>query len=100
MLMYAKRLGDGGDLVSRCIAGETLLIPVRAQVVDLEGMYVLNDVGTLVWERLDGRTPLPALVNAVCHCYDVSPEVAAADVAEFLEALATAGLITPVAEEG
>src|SRR5262245_37599172 len=89
MPMYTKCLEDGERLVSRCIAGETLLIPVRTQVADLEGMYVLNEVGTLVWERLDGRTPLPALVDAVCQCYDVLPEEATRDVAAFLEALVT-----------
>jgi hypothetical protein len=61
-------------------------------------MYVLNEVGTLVWERLDGRTVLPALVDAVCQGYDVSPEEAACDVTAFLGAMTCAGLITLVAD--
>src|SRR5262245_28619882 len=98
MRLYRKCEANGA-LVSRSIAGETLLIPVRAQVADLAGMYVLKAVGPMVWDRLGGRTTLAALVDAVCQDYDVSSDVAATDVAAFLAALATAGLIVSVTQD-
>ncbi len=85
----------GNDAVTRCIAGETIIVPVRAHVVDLDAIYTLNEVGSLIWNCIDGQTPGHQIVEAVCHTYDVAPAEAAPDTRDLLGCLAAAGLIHP-----
>ena len=87
----------GNDAVTRCIAGETIIVPVRAHVVDLDAIYTLNEVGTLIWNYIDGQTPGHQIVAAVCRTYDVTSETAVQDTSELLGSLEAAGLISPYA---
>lgn len=57
-------------------------------------LHTLNEVGTLVWEAADGRTPLAAIVARVCARYDVEAGAAERDVDVFVERLAERRLIT------
>ncbi len=86
------------DLVARCIAGETIIVPVRAHVGDLESIYSLDEVGTLVWGLIDGQTRVRKIVEAVCSAYDVAPKEAEKDVCELLGELKAAGLIRPAGD--
>jgi len=81
------------NLVTRSIAGETLIVPVRSGIADLECIYALNEVGSRIWELLDERTPVKKIVEAVCSEYDVTPEQAARDISELLSSLEAARLI-------
>ncbi len=80
------------NLVMRRIGGETILVPVRGRVGDLEAIYTLDEVGSTLWTLLAERPTLPEMVNALCAEYDVSPETARVDVDEFLKTLVSGGL--------
>jgi len=83
------------DLVTRSIAGETIIVPIRSSVSDLEHVYVLNELGSRVWGLLDEQTPISQIVDAICSDYEVSAEQAARDIDELLHNLETAALIHP-----
>lgn len=72
------------DLITREIAGETILVPVGAAAMKYNGLITLNEVGAFLWERLPGAADEAALTEAVLEEYEVSREEAAADVAEFI----------------
>lgn len=91
----SARFVKDGHVVTRRIAGETIIVPVRSHVGDLDSIYTLNPVGTRIWEWIDGRTSVGQIVEAICETHDVSPEVVARDLAEFLGALEAAGLVRP-----
>jgi hypothetical protein len=57
-------------------------------------LHTLNEVGTVVWEAADGRTPLSAIVARVHERYDVDAPAAERDVQAFVEQLRSRGLIT------
>jgi coenzyme PQQ synthesis protein D (PqqD) len=84
------------NLVARSIAGETLIVPVRSGIADLDYIYALNEVGSRVWGLLDERTPVSQIVDAISAEYDVSPGQAARDIDELIQNLQTAALIHPV----
>lgn len=84
-----------GDFVTRSIAGETLVVPVRGQVGDLNAIYSMNDVGAFIWEQVDGRKDMTQIVEAVCGEFEVTREQAAIETAEFIAALEAAGIIEP-----
>ena len=85
----------GPDLVARQIAGETIIVPVRANVAELDCLFTLNEVGSLTWDLLDGRTTVGQIAEAICQAFDVAPEAAAADLMAFLDDLREAGVIQP-----
>jgi len=59
----------------------TIVLPEQARVT------VLNEVGSLVWDRIDGRRSLGEILDAVNEAFDVVPEQLERDVKEFLDAL-------------
>jgi coenzyme PQQ synthesis protein D (PqqD) len=83
------------DSVTRQIAGETIIVPIRGGVGDLGSIYTLNEVGTRIWEMIDGRTSVSRIVETIDRQYDVGTEEAATDIAVFLDSLQAAGLIKP-----
>jgi hypothetical protein len=90
-LLYTK----ANDLVTRSIATETIIVPVRSHVVDLESIYSMDEIGSLIWKLIDGQTTVQEIVEAVCGSYDIGHAEATKDVSEFLDALEAAGLIRP-----
>jgi len=83
------------SVVSRVVAGETLIVPVRGKVGDLASIYSFNGTGSLIWRLLDAPTTLPDLIHAVERTYEVAQESARKDVAKFLSDMLAAGLVEP-----
>ncbi len=81
------------SVVSRVIAGETLIVPVRGGVGDLASIYSLNDLGTFLWSQLNPPKTFNELVNSVVDEYEVSTETAQSDICAFLDKIKDAGLI-------
>lgn len=81
------------ELIKREIAGDTILVPVGKTVLDSNGLFVLNELGAFIWERLPGAETEAEICDAILAEYEVSPEEAAADVADFLEKLRQLNII-------
>lgn len=81
------------SVVSRAIAGETLIVPVRGKVGDLASIYRFNGTGTLIWEQLDSPRTLGELVEAVEREYVVPRDQAEKDVQQFLSDLFSVELV-------
>lgn len=75
------------ELIKREIAGDTILVPVGKTVLDSNGLFMLNELGAFIWERLPGADTEEDICKAVLAEYDVSEETAKQDVAEFLKKL-------------
>jgi hypothetical protein len=83
------------DLVTRDVAGEEIIVPIKGHVGDLEGVFTLNEVGAIIWRLIDGKTTISQLTQAVRDEYDVEASEAEKDVVDFLRSLEDAGLIRP-----
>jgi len=81
------------DFVARDISGETIIVPIRNKVGDLGSIYTLNEVGSTIWQLIDGKKNVNEIIEAVCNAYEVTSEVAEKDSLEFLNTLKEAGLI-------
>jgi hypothetical protein len=81
------------DVVNRTIAGETILVPIKNHTGNLGSIYTLNEIGGLIWEMIDGHTPLQKIVESVVATYHVTADEALQDVSIFLTNLESAGLI-------
>ena len=91
MSRYVDR-GMEGKVVTRRIANETVIVPMTANVADLESVYTLNEVGSFIWERLDGQHTAQEIAEMVAAEFDVALEQAVRDVDELLMALEAKGL--------
>jgi hypothetical protein len=80
-------------VVSRRIAGETLIVPVRGKVGDLASIYSFNASGTFLWDTLASPQSLAGLIEAVRCEYAVAQEQAEHDVKQFLTDTLSAGLV-------
>lgn len=82
-----------GEFVTRSIADEIVVVPVRGQVGDLDAIYNLNEVGAFIWEQCDGWKSGNQIVDAVCGEFEVAREQAEKETSEFIAALEAAGMI-------
>lgn len=90
-----KHFNKKSGLVTRKISGETIIVPVEGHVCDMDAIYTLNEVGSVIWQLIDGHNTLDKIVAAVCDEYDVTPEEAHRDVVELIDSLEATGLIRP-----
>lgn len=75
------------EYVMRQIAGETILVPVGKTPPEQNGLLALNESGAFLWDRLEQVNSERELVDALLDHYEVLPETAETDVAEFLSQL-------------
>jgi len=74
-------------IVSREISGETLAVPVRHGVGDLDSVYTFNELGARLWLQLEQGRTSEELAEWVRANYEVTAEQAFADVARFVAEL-------------
>lgn len=96
MDILARRYRKSPDLVHRRIADEYVLVPVRSNVADMEAVYALGGVGTLVWELLDGERDGQSILAQIVAEYDIAPDEARRDLVDFLQQLEAIRGIIPV----
>jgi hypothetical protein len=75
---YVKRAVD--DLSWRVVDNEAIIVRP-----DDGASYVLNPVGTTVWELANGERTLVEIVRAVCTTYEVTPDRALRDIVEWVD---------------
>ena len=85
-------------VVSRLIADETLVVPIRSGVGDLDSIYSLNPVGADLWRMLENEISVEEMCAWVTEHYEVTEEQALGDIREFVGELVETGLVTSVAQ--
>ena len=76
-------IARGDRLAARALASETVILRP-----DDSGLYVLNEIGTALWDAADGTTPLSTIVEQViCAQFDVDAATALRDATEFVQGL-------------
>ncbi|MBN1420689.1 MAG: PqqD family protein [Planctomycetes bacterium] len=74
--------------VVRKLGDETLVLAESGEEV-----HLLDEVGTFIWERIDGARTVGDIAGAVASTYEVDPAEAESDAEEFLEELLGKGVI-------
>ena len=81
------------ELVKRDIAGEIILVPVGKTVYDSNGLFILNELGAFLWDRLEKAEDEEELLHAVLNEYEVTEETARKDLRAFLDKLRDMGIL-------
>ena len=82
-----------GDVVSRKIAGELFLVPVKGKLAHMEQIFTLTSVAEFIWENINGKKSLHDIYNDLIDQFDVGHDEAESDLREFVADLLKAGLI-------
>lgn len=91
------RRSDG--VITRQLAGETVLVPIRQDRANFQKVHVLNETGAAVWEALAQPRAFDELVDDLAARFEADREVIAADVRELLDDLQERGLVEWSADE-
>ena len=75
------------EYILREIAGDYIIVPVRATALEFNGMITVNETGAFLWEKLREGTTKEELLHAMLEEYEVSEKEAEADIQEFLQML-------------
>ena len=81
------------DFVLRQVADTWVVLPLKSDTVDFNGMIRLNGSGAMLWKCLEKGTTREELVLAITNQYDVPQEEATRDVDEFIETLKKIGCL-------
>lgn len=91
--VYAKN----PDYVQRDVAGECILVPIRRNLTESNSIYVLNETGASLWERIDGTRSVRAIADEFIGEYDVTVEQLHQDFQTLLTDLLSIHAINEVA---
>jgi hypothetical protein len=76
------------DVVTRDIQGDFIIIPITAGIGDMENqIFSLNDTGRAVWDKLDGKRSLSAIIKELSLKYDGPVEEIGKDVVGIISEL-------------
>ncbi len=75
------------ELVKRQVGGDSFLIPLGKTVYEHNGIFVLTELGSFIWDLLPSAVSEEDILVHVLEEYDVSEETARADIEKFLQKL-------------
>ncbi|MBN1268457.1 MAG: PqqD family protein [Kiritimatiellae bacterium] len=90
--MYRKK----ESLLSRQIAGETIVVPIRGKLADMQRIFALNSVAEHIWDRIDGRRDTDEIRRGIVERFEIDEVQARRDLDEFVRQLLDAGLVEEV----
>ena len=77
------------DVLSQEVAGETVLLDLAS-----ESYFGLDEIGTRIWQMLNQGMEQEAIIESLLTDYEAERARLEADLAELLDQLEAAGLIT------
>jgi Coenzyme PQQ synthesis protein D (PqqD) len=81
--IYARSPG----YVSREVAGEFILVPIRRRLNEVASLYVLNETGAALWRRIDGKRSAREVIAAFSEQFAVTSEQIEKDFNSLIEDL-------------
>ena len=81
------------DVVSRRIADELFLVPIKGNIADMQRIFTLNPVAEYIWQQIEVKN-LDEIRAGVCEQFAVEQERAEADMLELIRELLEAELIS------
>jgi hypothetical protein len=91
-----RRFTKDDAIVSRVVLGECILVPIRRKSGDVASIYTLNEVGSRIWELIDGNLRVDEISSVILEEFDVMPEDSRKDVVQFLVQLETLGAVREI----
>ena len=75
-----KVFQKNADIVSRKIAGELFLVPVKGNLADMQQLYTLNPVAEYIWQELGAQKNLKDIRDRIIEQFNVTKKEADSDL--------------------
>ena len=85
------------DYVQRDVAGECILVPIRRTLTEANSIYVLNETGAALWNRIDGQRTAQDIMTDFCNEYEVATDQLAKDFTSLLDDLLSIQAVKEIA---
>lgn len=69
----------------REIAGQWIIVPLGARVVEFNGIMTLTESGAILWRLLEKGATQEEMLDALLKEYDVDAETAKRDITSFVD---------------
>jgi hypothetical protein len=84
------------NIVSRNIAGEVILVPIRSNVTEMNNVYTLNETAARFWELTDGEHTLGQIHQQMAEEFEVTPPELQTDLLALVQGLLEVGALMKV----
>lgn len=81
------------NVVSRVVAEEAIVVPIRRGAADMDSIFTFNEAGTALWSMVEEGRNVAEMADQLRRSYGISAEQAEEDAKRFVSELAEAGLI-------
>ena len=93
--LAAQRVRRSSNVVSRVVADEAIVVPIRRGAADLDSIYTFNESGTKLWSLIEKGLDAAALASYLQAEYGLTPTEALSDTEAFVSDLTQEGLVEP-----
>ena len=73
--------------VTREVGDELIVVPLSANVAQMNELFTLNETAKVIWENLKEGTDMSALIQTITDTFDIDRHTAEKDIAVFLQTL-------------
>jgi hypothetical protein len=91
--MQTRVYRKNADVVTRRIANELFLVPIKGNIADMQRIFTLNPVAEYIWQQIDMKN-LNEICDGILDRFEVEKERAEADIRELIMELLEADLIS------
>ena len=93
--LTAQRVRRSSNVVSRVVADEAIVVPIRRGAADLDSIYTFNESGTKLWSMIETGLDAAALASYLQSEYGLTQAQAFSDAEAFVRDLTQEGLVEP-----
>jgi len=77
----------------RKLAGQSVVVPLGARVVEFNGIMTLSESGALLWQKLQDGATEDELVQEILSNYNIDENTARTDVKAFIESMSARNIL-------
>ena len=75
--------------VARNVGNELILVPLTANVAQMNELFTLNETGKFIWENINENTTFLEIENSMTETFNIDSTTAKRDIELFLNKLET-----------
>lgn len=73
--------------VTREVGNELIVVPLSANVAQMNELFTLNETAKVIWENLNEGIDMPTLIQTITDTFDIDKYTAEKDIESFLRRL-------------
>jgi len=73
--------------VARNVGNELILVPLTANVAQMNELFTLNETGKFIWENINENSTVLEIENLMIETFDIDSAIAKRDIELFLSKL-------------